>query len=281
MSKYHKKPITYVDYLSVNVMDLKRSVTFYEKVLGFQVLTREKNRVVLTADGARPLLILEHPEEVMPKGKRTTGLYHFALLVPERKQLASFLQFLKESRLPYGASDHILTEALYINDPDGNGIEMYYDKKKEDFPGNVDSLEMATLPLDEENLLREQDGEWQHLPDGTIIGHIHLHVNDLKEAEEFYVDTLGFSIVAQYPGALFISDGGYHHHLGLNVWQGEGAETPPENSVGLNWYTIVLKDKEKREEVVKRLSANEYFIQQDGEDFLTRDPAGNYIYLLV
>src|SRR5690625_3939608 len=89
---------------------------------------------------------------------------------------------------------------------------------------------MATLPLDEENLLREQDGEWQHLPDGTIIGHIHLHVNDLKEAEEFYVDTLGFSIVAQYPGALFISDGGYHHHLGLNVWQGEGAETPPETS---------------------------------------------------
>lgn len=281
MSKYHKKPITYVDYLSVNVMDLKRSVTFYEKVLGFQVLTREKNRVVLTADGKRPLLILEHPEEVMPKGKRTTGLYHFALLVPERNQLANFLQFLKEHRLTYGASDHILTEALYINDPDGNGIEMYYDKKKEDFPGNVDSLEMATLPLDEENLLREQDGEWQHLPDGTIIGHIHLHVNDLKEAEEFYVDTLGFSIVAQYPGALFISDGGYHHHLGLNVWQGEGAETPPENSVGLNWYTIVLKDKEKREEVVKRLSANEYFIQQDGEDFLTRDPAGNYIYLFV
>src|SRR5690625_7278696 len=109
MSKYHKKPITYVDYLSVNVMDLKRSVSFYEKVLGFQVLAREKNRVVLTADGARPLLILEHPEEVMPKGKRTTGLYHFALLLLERKQLASFIQILKESRLSFRHSNHSLT----------------------------------------------------------------------------------------------------------------------------------------------------------------------------
>jgi len=281
MSKYHQKGVSYVNKLSINVSNLEGSLTYYEKVIGLSLLERDENKAVLTADQVTPLLILNQPSKVLPKPRRTTGLYHFALLLKERSQLANFLGHLIEKRIPHGSADHILTEALYLNDPDGNGIEVYYDKKDEEVDGTVESLEMATLPLDQASLLRVRTGDWRKMPKDTIIGHIHLQVDSLEEAKAFYVDTLGFDIIARYPGALFISDGGYHHHIGLNTWNGEDAPAPPKDSVGLNWYNIVLSSIEEHEAIVLRLKENGYPIVNEGEYLTTEDPAGNKIRLIV
>lgn len=281
MSKFHKKPITYVDYLSLTVTDLNRSLQFYKQILGFQVFSRKKRQAVLTADQKRPLLILEQPKDVQPKQRRTTGLYHFALLLPERRDLANFVQSIIDKGVPYGASDHRLTEAIYLNDPDGNGIEVYYDRTEEELGKKRENTEMTTLPLDIRDVLKNQKGQWKTLPKKTIIGHIHLHVDSLETAKDFYVHTLGFNLMTEYPGALFVSDGGYHHHLGLNIWNGEGAPEPAENSVGLNWYTIVLEDEEKLEECARKLKEKGYIVTKEKDYFETGDPAGNKIRLIV
>lgn len=281
MSKFHKKPITYVDYLSLKVTDLNRSLQFYKQILGFQVFSRKKRQAVLTADQKRPLLILEQPKDVQPKQRRTTGLYHFALLLPERRDLANFVQSIIDKGVPYGASDHRLTEAIYLNDPDGNGIEVYYDRTEEELGKKRENTEMTTLPLDIRDVLKNQKGQWKTLPKKTIIGHIHLHVDSLETAKDFYVHTLGFNLMTEYPGALFVSDGGYHHHLGLNIWNGEGAPEPAENSVGLNWYTIVLEDEEKLEECARKLKEKGYIVTKEKDYFETGDPAGNKIRLIV
>lgn len=281
MSIYHQKGISYVNKISINVSNLEGSLAYYENIIGFSVLEREENKAVLTADQVTPLLILNQPSKVLPKPMRTTGLYHFALLLKERFQLANFLGHLLEKRIPYGSADHILTEALYLNDPDGNGIEVYYDKKDEELSGPAETLEMATLPLDQANLLRTRTKAWRNLPKDTIIGHIHLHVDHLEEAKKFYVDTLGFDIIARYPGALFISDGGYHHHIGLNTWNGEDAVAAPKDSVGLNWYNIVLPSIEEYGAIAVRLKKNGYLLVDDGDYLITEDPAGNKIRLIV
>lgn len=281
MSKYHKSPIKFTTALSLKVLDLARSLDYYEQVIGLETIYRTEEEASLSADGERPLLFLRQPKGVQPKLRRTTGLYHFALLLRERQDLANFLAFLLEHRLPFGSADHILTEALYLEDPDGNGIELYYDKEEEELDGPVESLEMATLPLDLEDLLELRSGSWGRIPKDTIIGHMHLHVNSLEAAEDFYVDGLGFDIVARYPGALFISDGGYHHHIGLNVWNGEGAEAAPAEAVGLNWYNLVLPDEAERKRLAGRLLAKGYSVSEEGEFFLTEDPAGNVLHLTL
>lgn len=174
-----------------------------------------------------------------------------------------------------------MSEALYITDPDGNGIEVYADRPSTDWKWAGGEVAMGTDPLDGNDLLEESDGEWSKLPAGTLMGHIHLHVADLRKTEEFYMQGLGFTVVNRYGGALFTSTGGYHHHIGLNTWNGVGAPAPKENSVGLNWYTLVFADEDARNKVTEQLKGIGAAVTEKEGFFAVTDPSGNEIHLVV
>ncbi|MFJ7306428.1 VOC family protein [Peribacillus frigoritolerans] len=281
MEKFHQKPITFVGEVSINVLDLNKAILFYQEIIGLQVLKKTDRKAVLTTDGKTPLLTLEQPADVIPKEGRTTGLYHFALLLPSRADLSIFLRHLLQTKYPFGAADHEVSEALYITDLDGNGIEVYSDRPSTNWRWADGEVAMGTDPLDGNDLLKESDGEWSKLPAGTLMGHIHLHVADLRKTEEFYMQGLGFSVVNRYGGALFTSTGGYHHHIGLNTWNGVGAPAPKGNSVGLNWYTLVYADEEARNKVTEQLEGIGAVVTEKEGFFAVTDPSGNEIHLVV
>ncbi len=279
--QFHQKPVTYVEEVNVKVKDLGASLTFYQNIIGLQVLEQTDHKAVLTADGKKPLVILEQPVDVILKTGRFSGLYHFALLLPTRADLSVFLRHLLETRVPFGAADHYVSEALYINDPDGNGIEIYRDRPSTEWTWKGEIVEMATEQLDGEGILAESDAPWTGLSADTIMGHIHLHVGDLKKAEEFYTRGLGFDVVSYYPQAVFLASGGYHHHIAINTWQGVGAPKPPKNSVGLNWYTLVYADQEAREQIIQQLQQLGASVETKNDYYVTYDPSGNQIRLLI
>ncbi|MFS8630532.1 MAG: VOC family protein, partial [Bacillales bacterium] len=233
---FHKKPTTFVSHVHLKVTDLERSLKFYQEIIGFKVLKKTDRTAALTADGKTALLTIEQPEGAMPKQGRTTGLYHFALLLPSRKDLGKMLKHLIETGYPLqGASDHLVSEAVYLGDPDGNGIEIYADRPASAWTWHGDEVAMTTIAMDWAGVVAEAGDEpWTGLPAGTIMGHIHLHVSDLRSSEKFYTEGLGLEVVNRYGGmALFISAGKYHHHIGLNTWNGVGAPKPHPNSAGL------------------------------------------------
>ncbi|PEJ34597.1 glyoxalase [Peribacillus butanolivorans] len=281
MGEFHQKPVTFVREVSINVMHLDNAIRFYQDIIGLQLLKKTDRKAVLTTDGKTPLLTLEQPADVIPKEGRTTGLYHFALLLPTRADLSIFLRHLLQTEYRFGASDHNVSEALYITDPDGNGIEVYWDRPSSDWKWSNGEVAMGTDPLDGNSLLAESDAEWNGLPAGTLMGHIHLHVADLRKTEEFYMLGLGFTIVNRFGGALFTSTGGYHHHIGLNTWNGVGAPAPKKNSVGLNWYSLVFADEEARNKVIEKL--NKIGAEATKEDgfYVITDPSGNEIHLVI
>jgi len=281
MEKFHQEPNIYVGEVNIKVKNLDHALTFYQNIIGFQILEKSARKVVLTTDGKNPLLTLEQPEKVIAKTPRTTGLYHFAILLPSRADLSIFLRHMIQTGYPLGAADHYVSEALYLNDPDGNGIEVYRDRPSSEWRWNNGLVEMATEELDGNGILAESDAVWKGLPAGTLMGHIHLHVADLKKAEEFYTKGLGFEIVSYYPQAAFLSTGKYHHHIAINTWQGEGAETPPENSVGLNWYSLVFPNEETREKTLKQLKQLGAPVTKEADFYLTSDPSGNQIRLVL
>ena len=191
-----------------------------------------------------PVVELVGDPDAPPRPRGTSGLFHLAILVPGRPDLARALQRVAEAgwRLT-GASDHLVSEALYLSDPEGNGIELYRDRPREQWPVRDGVLQMDTLPLDLDGVLGElrREDASAGMPPGTRIGHVHLNVGDLAAAEAFYSGALGFDVTVRgYPGALFVSAGGYHHHLGLNTWAGEGVPPPPSGSRGLREFEIVL-----------------------------------------
>ncbi|MFC0190200.1 VOC family protein [Fictibacillus aquaticus] len=276
---FHKKPATYVSHVHLLVQDLIKSLSFYQDILGFKTLERSENQVLLTLDGKNPLLTIEQPEGVLPRQQRTTGLYHFALLVPNRKELAKVLQHFIDIRYPLqGASDHKVSEALYLADPDGNGIEIYRDRKDTEWQWNSDQIVMATEAIDVPDLLSEAVGEeFTGLHSETIMGHIHLHVADISRSQEFY-GALGFEAVSRYGSqALFVSTARYHHHIGLNTWNGAGAPAPKPNSVGMKYYTIVFADAKARSEALNRVEEMGF----KSEGYNVTDPSGNVIKLEV
>lgn len=237
----------HIGLVSLTVRDLERSVPFYRDVLGLVELGMAGEGVAargvrLGPAGGRVLIELHEDTSAIPKPRRTSGLYHFAILVPSRAALGRSLRRLSNQRYPLtGASDHLVSEALYLDDPDGLGIEIYRDRPRAEWPVSNGQLLMATDPLDLQGVFDEPGAEtpWPGLEAGTVIGHVHLHVPDLDAAERFYCDGIGFEpTVRGYPGALFVAAGGYHHHLGLNTWTGIGAPPPPENAVGLRAFTI-------------------------------------------
>ncbi len=279
---FHQKPNTYVSHVKINVQDLNRSIQFYQQIVGFDVLEKTNTTAILTADGKTSILSLEQPIGAEPKQPRTTGLYHFAILLPDRSDLADFVFHCIESNVRLGSSDHLVSEALYFNDPDGNGIEVYIDKDPETWKWHNGQVAMAADPLDFEDLLKEgKQGEWQGLPAQTVMGHIHLHVTDIDKTKTFYEKGLGFETVSRFGDqALFISTGKYHHHIGLNTWNGVDAPQPSEKSAGLVSFTITFPRKEVLNKVVTNLKEIGATVSEE-EQAITKDPSGNKIILSI
>lgn len=270
--------------ISLKVKDIDASIEFYSKILGFKHINRKERKALVSANGVDPLIVLEQPENVKPKEMRRTGLYHFALLLPNRKELGKFLNHIMNIRYPLmGASHHGISEAIYLQDIDDNGIEIYTDTPINKWKWIDDSLEMITTRLDLQSLIDEgKDENWEGMPKETIIGHIHLHVSDLDEAERFYVDGLGFNIVNKIPKqATFTSTGAYHHHIAFNIWNGKGIPAPDENSVGMKYYQIKFPDQGTRIKTINRLEELGYEVTNENDTFITSDPSNNKIHLVL
>ena len=279
-------PDTTVGPVHLTVADLDRSEQFYRDVLGFKPLDRHDDLLALTADGVTPLVVLHGRPGARPRPRRSTGLYHFAILVPSRFDLARLLRRLAEQRYPLqGASDHLVSEALYLADPDDNGIEIYRDRPRAEWPREQGQVRMATDPLDLDGILAELGGDdrpWTGLDPRTILGHMHLHVADLQAAQAFYHGLLGFDIVLRFgPSALFVSAGGYHHHIGLNTWAGVGAPSPPPDAAGLRHFAIALPNHAELDRVTDRLRQAGVALERSGEGVLLRDPSRNGVLLTV
>jgi len=274
---------------SLIVTDLERSASFYRDTLGFHVLHRESETAKLgVGEDATPVLELTALAGARPKPRRTTGLYHVAILTPSRDALARSLYHLAVSRYPLqGASDHIVSEALYLADPDGNGLEIYRDRPRSDWYDASGQFQMGTLPLDLEKLLEEgeistDERPWTGLDAGTRMGHVHLQVSDLAAAVRFYTEGLGFETMVNMPemGAAFVSAGGYHHHIGLNTWTSRGAPLPPADAAGLRIFEIAVPDTKTLNEVAARLTALDAPFARTANALETRDPSGNLARLV-
>lgn len=241
---------TSVGEVALRVADLERSVRFYTGPFGLNLLGRRNGLGVLGADG-RPLLRLIEKPGARPKPHSATGLYHFAILLPDRAALGRLLLNLLRSGVAVeGAADHLVSEAVYLRDPDGNGIEIYRDKPRHEWPMVGSEVRMANAPLDFDGILAAAgNAPWAGIDPGTRVGHVHLQVSDLEKAERFYCQILGFNVMQRWRGALFVSAGGYHHHIGLNVWASLGGPPPPDDSAGLEYFEVVLPTAESLREV--------------------------------
>jgi catechol 2,3-dioxygenase len=272
----------------LTVSDLARAQTFYEDALGLRAAELADGAVALHAGNGHALVELRGDASAPPLNPRATGLFHLAVLVPSRRDLAFALARLAATRWPLdGASDHLVSEALYLSDPDGNGIEIYRDRPREQWRRTDGQLQMATLPLDIEGLSRElsaSDTLQPHAPPATRIGHTHLRVSEIEGTEQFYVGVLGFDVVVRaYPGALFVSAGGYHHHIGLNTWHSAASGPPIPGSVGLRSFEVQLPGSAELESVLARVADAGLPMEPvpDRESHLVRDPSGNAVELSV
>jgi catechol 2,3-dioxygenase len=274
-------PATAVGAVGLTVGDLDAVQRFYERTIGLETLERDGQRARLGA-GGRTLVELIGDPDAPPRPPGTTGLFHLALLTPSRLELARALRRVVDAGWRFtGASDHLVSEALYLNDPEGNGIEIYRDRPREQWRYTDGQLEMATLPLDLDSLVDELAGaesDGAAMPEDTRMGHVHLNVADLSSSEGFYDGGLGLDVMVRgYPGALFVSAGGYHHHIGLNTWSGEGAPAPPEGARGLAWFELVLPDEHAVEQTEQRLRAAGFAPERGESGLLARDPSQNRV----
>ena len=272
----HRLPAaTRVGSVRLQVGDLGRSIAWYERVLGMAVLTRGADRATLGTAAGTPLVHLIERLGASPVQRRShLGLFHFAILLPDRTALGRFLRHLASIDEPVGASDHLVSEALYLHDRDGLGIEVYADRPRSTWTRQDGELTIRTLPLDLEDVLAAGgDTPWTGLPEGTVMGHMHLHVGDLEQAAAFYRDGLGFdATVWSYPGALFLSAGGYHHHLGLNIWAGPDARPAGENDARLLEWELILPDPESLARTATRLEAAGHAVARSADGHRLSDP---------
>jgi catechol 2,3-dioxygenase len=279
-------PATRMGTVRLTVSDLAASRSFYERALGLHPFDRDDGTVAFGPDPTHQLVELHGDSHAAGLDRRATGLFHLAVLLPTRRDLALALTRLAEVRWPLdGASDHLVSEALYLSDPDGNGIEIYRDRPRGEWRRSVGQLEMATLPLDLRDVMDELatvNGPQPYAPTGTSIGHVHLQVAELADTEAFYGGVLGFDVTVRgYPGGLFVSVGGYHHHLGLNTWHSAGGSPPPAGSIGLRSYEIVLPNPDALTPVLERVGAAGLQTRPDGDGVLVDDPSGNTVRLLA
>ena len=263
--------------IRLRVSDAELLRDFYERVIGLRGGSGEDGVTPLGAGGG-PLVELHADTGAPARPPQTTGLFHLALLVPTRADLGRALRrVFEEGWHLSGASDHLVSEALYLSDPEGNGIELYCDRPRDEWPHSGGELEMATLPLDLESLLSEHGGGDGPMPEETTLGHVHLQVADLASAQAFWVDALGLDVTVRgYPGALFTSAGGYHHHVGLNTWAGVGVPRPPAGARGLERFEVVVPNDAAVAAARARLSGVTGVEDVDG-GVLAADASGNAV----
>ena len=270
----------------LQVADLERSLAYYQEVLGLRVLHREDGGAVLAPHGDdTPVVELRERAGARPAPMRgRLGLYHYAILLPDRAALGRFVAHLSRIGEHAGASDHLVSEALYLHDPDGLGIEVYADRPRSAWSYDTQrQLAMDTRPLDLGSLVRASGGEpWRGMPAGTRIGHVHLHVGDVDDAAAFYHGGLGLDkVVWSYPGALFLSAGGYHHHLGLNTWAGPGARPAGEDDARLLDWEIRLPRAAEADAAAESLRAAGYDAERTDGGWRAADPWGTEVRLVA
>lgn len=278
-------PATRMGAVHLTVADLGRSIDYYEHVVGLRERERVDGSGARLGVGEEDLLVLVEQPDVRP-ARGYCGLYHFALLLPTRTDLARWLAHAARERIALvGMSDHFVSEALYLTDPDGHGIEIYWDRPREVWEGRV-AERMTSLPLDTKSLLGELDDPatepFGGLPDGTAMGHVHLCVADIPRTIAFYRDVLGLGLMASLGShAAFLSAGGYHHHLGANTWESAGAGQPPDDAAALRYVSVVLPSVTERDLVVARIEAAGYEPQRSDAGVLVQDPCGNRLALVA
>jgi catechol 2,3-dioxygenase len=273
-------PDTTLGPVTLAVADLDRALNFYAGVLGFRIGERTESAATLAA-GDATVLTLQHKPGARPQPARSTGLYHVAILLPTRADLARTIMVIAQRGYPMqGYADHLVSEAFYLADPDGNGLELYRDRPRDEWPYDNGELRMASDPIDMDDFFGTLKGDptpWDGMPAGTRIGHMHLRVGDVPRAAAFYTDLIGFDFIVNWPSAAFVSAGGYHHHLGMNAWQSMGAGAPPADSVGLVEWTVILADPADRERLISRLDASETVYTRDGDAIRVADPWGTTV----
>ena len=267
----------------LRVADLDGQREFYERAIGLRPLD-SAGEVAHLGSAETSVVELDPSPAAPPRPAGTSGLFHLAILVPGRAELAAALaRVVRAGGRLSGASDHLVSEALYLNDPEENGIEIYRDRPRAEWGRDNGEIRMSTLPLDVDALLtelREDEPGAGAAPAGTRIGHVHLNVADLGAAEGFYSGVLGFDVTVRgYPGALFLSTGGYHHHIGVNTWAGPGAPAPPPDSRGLEWFELAVGGEDRLAELERRLADAGAEVERRAEGVLTRDPSGNGVLL--
>lgn len=268
---------THVGAVRLQISDLGRSLAYYEKLLGLRVLARTGNSAALAAHGDDRVLVSLHEKKGVTSGRGAIGLYHFAILLPDRAELGRFSAHLARLDAHVGMADHLVSEALYLWDPDGLGIEVYADRPKHQWQQDGRQLVMTTDTLNVRSLLAAAGSRaWAGMPAGTTIGHVHLHVGDLRSAEAFYHRALGFDkTVWDYPGALFMSAGGYHHHLGTNTWS-PGPAASPDRAQLLEWELVVPAAADATA-VVENLRKEGHSIEEQPSGWLAADPWGTHL----
>jgi catechol 2,3-dioxygenase len=260
---------------ALRVADLDEEIAFYRDVVGVALHERTETTATLGA-GEAPLLELQCDADAAPRGPHRAGLFHTAFRVPSRAALGAALERIREEWRLDGASDHNVSEALYLTDPEGNGVEIYRDRDRKEWPHAADgSVRMETLPLDLDEITAESDGATD-APAGTTVGHVHLEATDIEAARAFYVDTLGFNVRAAWDSALFLAAGDYHHHVGVNTWNGR---SEPAGGYGLAWFEVVVPDEGTLAAVRDRLDAAEVAIADSGDGIEVTDPDGIRIRL--
>jgi catechol 2,3-dioxygenase len=272
---------THVGRVRLQVSDLARSLAYYQGVLGLRVIAESHGRAVLGAQiDDRPLVELDELRGAKPVPRRgRIGLYHFAIRLPDRPSLGRFLAHLEELGEYAGMSDHFVSEAIYLTDPDGLGIEVYSDRPRSTWKHHDGQLVMTTVPLDVGSVMQgaaesAEGVTWRGMPPGTVIGHVHLHVGDLENAAAFYHEGLGLDkTVWNYPGALFLSAGGYHHHLGTNTWAAGAPPAGPEDARLLEWEVLVPTVADA-EAAARSITAARRDVRSDQSDWLAADPWG-------
>ncbi|WP_373069125.1 VOC family protein [Gemmatimonas sp.] len=276
-ASYRLPPATCLGAVELQVSHLARSLEYYQQLLGLSVLAHDDHTASLAAvETTEPVVVLREVAGTRPvtPGSRL-GLYHFAILLPDRSAMGRFITHLSKIGTRTGSSDHLVSEALYLQDPDGLGIEVYVDRPRDAWRRDNQELLMASNPLDLDDLVRVAQGApWTGMPSDPVIGHVHLHVGDLAAADAFYAEGLGFDrMVWRYPGALFLGAGGYHHHLGTNTWA-SGAVAPRELDAKLMVWTLVLPTAVDVTELRAHLASRGLSLTDEPTGILVADPWG-------
>jgi catechol 2,3-dioxygenase len=269
---------THVGAVHLQVSDLQRSVAFYEQVIGLRTYTATTDTASLGPEGVhRPLVWLQTRSGVVPARRGAFGLYHFAILLPERVELGRFAAHLSALGVRFGMADHLVSESLYLSDPDGLGIEVYADRPRNSWQRRGRELAMTTDPLNLHSLIAAGGGKtWDGAPASTKMGHVHLHVGDLDAAEAFYHRGLGFDkTVWSYSGALFLAAAGYHHHLGTNTWS--PGPSPGENQARLLQWELIVPDEEGASAVARSLRTVGYTAEHAAGGVIAADPWGTRV----